>query len=244
MRGKTSSNSNSHRGVNIEQDSTQVSYLISIKIHQPKIRIKIPKLIVKTMRFNPTETNNKNTSVDCAESPKTTLFSKPRKLLLSTTKVGSIFTSVFHNKKHQQPQPPEGSSSNNKCLDCGNIPAKYSRENSGSLKKKRSNNAPTMAGKLTQKVLLPGSKKRVEVEEPMVIGKQESSGKLVRVVSSTVVQTRRNKLRKFNKKDLEKGKDGDVELCKKRILMGGKCKPLNISGTLHYDNNGILLPDE
>ncbi|KAF8015965.1 hypothetical protein BT93_H1497 [Corymbia citriodora subsp. variegata] len=36
---------------------------------------------------------------------------------------------------------------------------------------------------------------------------------------------------------------GEVELCKKRILMGRRCKPLNCSGTLQYDNDGILLPE-
>ncbi|KAK4427626.1 hypothetical protein Salat_1531600 [Sesamum alatum] len=37
---------------------------------------------------------------------------------------------------------------------------------------------------------------------------------------------------------------GELELCKKRILMGEKCRPLNISGTLHYDKNGVLLPED
>lgn len=35
-----------------------------------------------------------------------------------------------------------------------------------------------------------------------------------------------------------------LELCKKRILMGSKCKPLNASGVLRYDENGILVPEE
>ncbi|KAG8363871.1 hypothetical protein BUALT_Bualt19G0067600 [Buddleja alternifolia] len=35
----------------------------------------------------------------------------------------------------------------------------------------------------------------------------------------------------------------EVELCKKRILMGIKCRPLNLSGKLQYDKNGILLPE-
>ncbi|KAL7097041.1 hypothetical protein ACP275_10G117900 [Erythranthe tilingii] len=36
----------------------------------------------------------------------------------------------------------------------------------------------------------------------------------------------------------------ELELCKKRILMGEKCRPLNRSGALHYDEHGILLPDD
>ncbi|KAL9236295.1 hypothetical protein vseg_010983 [Gypsophila vaccaria] len=36
--------------------------------------------------------------------------------------------------------------------------------------------------------------------------------------------------------------DKRVELCKKKILMGEKCKP--ISGRLLYDENGVLVPEE
>ncbi|KAL7120060.1 hypothetical protein ACP275_02G099700 [Erythranthe tilingii] len=36
----------------------------------------------------------------------------------------------------------------------------------------------------------------------------------------------------------------ELELCKKRILMGEKCRPLNRSGALHYDEHGILLPED
>ncbi|KAG6427198.1 hypothetical protein SASPL_111439 [Salvia splendens] len=38
-------------------------------------------------------------------------------------------------------------------------------------------------------------------------------------------------------------KEPPEELCKKRILMGEKCRALNLSGVLHYDNQGILLPE-
>ncbi|EOA22247.1 hypothetical protein CARUB_v10002836mg, partial [Capsella rubella] len=33
------------------------------------------------------------------------------------------------------------------------------------------------------------------------------------------------------------------ELCKKRILMGERCKPINKSGVLQYGGDGILLPE-
>lgn len=42
----------------------------------------------------------------------------------------------------------------------------------------------------------------------------------------------------------ETKKAEEVELCKKRILLGEKCRPLNPSGVLHYDDNGILLPED
>ncbi|KAL7585007.1 hypothetical protein Lser_V15G46344 [Lactuca serriola] len=38
--------------------------------------------------------------------------------------------------------------------------------------------------------------------------------------------------------------DGRVELCKMRIIMGKRCRPLNVSGALHYDEDGILVPED
>ncbi|MCD7446460.1 hypothetical protein HAX54_007773 [Datura stramonium] len=43
--------------------------------------------------------------------------------------------------------------------------------------------------------------------------------------------------------DEKEQEEVELELCKKRILMGGKCRPLSASGSLHYDQNGILLPE-
>ncbi|XVF57548.1 hypothetical protein PTKIN_Ptkin06aG0214700 [Pterospermum kingtungense] len=42
---------------------------------------------------------------------------------------------------------------------------------------------------------------------------------------------------------LVRGKSEKHELCKKRILMGVKCRPLNHSGRIQYDQNGVLVPD-
>ncbi|KAM7274414.1 hypothetical protein ACFE04_029078 [Oxalis oulophora] len=42
----------------------------------------------------------------------------------------------------------------------------------------------------------------------------------------------------------EKYSGDDDQLCKKRILMGEKCKPLGNSGKLEYDEDGVLLPDD
>ncbi|XP_022033061.1 uncharacterized protein LOC110934182 [Helianthus annuus] len=48
-------------------------------------------------------------------------------------------------------------------------------------------------------------------------------------------------MRMHEAKDVE---DGSLELCKKRIIMGRKCRPLNVSGALHYDKNGVLVPED
>ncbi|XP_010529026.1 PREDICTED: uncharacterized protein LOC104806006 [Tarenaya hassleriana] len=38
--------------------------------------------------------------------------------------------------------------------------------------------------------------------------------------------------------------DDDDELCKRRILMGGKCKPLQLSGLLNPSDNGFLFHEK
>ncbi|XP_050273878.1 uncharacterized protein LOC126716884 [Quercus robur] len=91
-----------------------------------------------------------------------------------------------------------------------------------------------------------------------LIGKQGSSGHLIRVPSK-ILTTRKKlrvarSLRKKMNKQFERGSEeendgkdkeekGELELCKKRILMGEKCRPLGFSGTLQYDKDGILLPE-
>ncbi|KAJ8529573.1 hypothetical protein K7X08_036408 [Anisodus acutangulus] len=49
--------------------------------------------------------------------------------------------------------------------------------------------------------------------------------------------------RECKHEDEEEQEKVELELCKKRILMGGKCRLLSASGSLHYDQNGILLPE-
>ncbi|KAF8099388.1 hypothetical protein N665_0245s0065 [Sinapis alba] len=50
------------------------------------------------------------------------------------------------------------------------------------------------------------------------------------------------RLRRRRRRSLREG-IGEVELCKKRILMGERCKPINRSGVLQYDGDGILVPE-
>ncbi|KAL1212785.1 hypothetical protein V5N11_021336 [Cardamine amara subsp. amara] len=56
------------------------------------------------------------------------------------------------------------------------------------------------------------------------------------------LKTRKRKRRLRRRRSLSEGM-GEKELCKKRILMGERCKPMNKSGVLHYDGDGILLPE-
>lgn len=85
------------------------------------------------------------------------------------------------------------------------------------------------------------------------IGKQENSCNLDRINELRKLRkgkfTGKKSKKRVEEEHREKEGDeiedtGDDELCKKRILMGEKCKPLNASGALHYDKNGVLLPEQ
>ncbi|XP_010524850.1 PREDICTED: uncharacterized protein LOC104802786 [Tarenaya hassleriana] len=72
--------------------------------------------------------------------------------------------------------------------------------------------------------------------------KMDSLREIKRVSSSIMTIARRLKARAIEKVR-EHAIGEEEELCKKRILMGEKCRPLNRSGTLLYDGDGILLPE-
>ena len=83
-------------------------------------------------------------------------------------------------------------------------------------------------------------------------GEQERSKQLARIPSRRCSSHKKRRHAKLKlKKGIQQGKEseeedeesGGIELCKKKILMGGKYRPLNKSGTLQYDENGILLPE-
>ncbi|CAL0300113.1 unnamed protein product [Lupinus luteus] len=55
---------------------------------------------------------------------------------------------------------------------------------------------------------------------------------------------RRKVTKQYKQKGDEYGnEDIGEEPCKKRILMGVRCKPLSCSGILRYDEDGIFLPE-
>ncbi|RID43598.1 hypothetical protein BRARA_I00448 [Brassica rapa] len=57
------------------------------------------------------------------------------------------------------------------------------------------------------------------------------------------LKTRRRRKRRQRRSVSFSESNGDEELCKKRILMGERCKPINRSGVLQYDGDGILVPE-
>lgn len=162
----------------------------------------------------------------------------------SARKVSSVFTNPF--AKHKSPEKSSSSKSN------------------GASKLRLPKARLPLLSFLTRKKSLKKLMKR-ETDTAGVdgVGKQESSGQLVPVPDSKLILTDPRKWRvarsiirracNMKTRGEEYGEDSkqedgrkasEDELCKKRILMGGKCKPLSISGTLHYDRNGILSTDD
>ncbi|XP_021283035.1 uncharacterized protein LOC110415666 [Herrania umbratica] len=69
-----------------------------------------------------------------------------------------------------------------------------------------------------------------------VMGKQEKKSS----TSRTTPTTRRKLKIAWSMKKMMGGATEKQELCKKRILMGVRCRPI---ATIQYDENGVLLPD-
>ncbi|KAL3515995.1 hypothetical protein ACH5RR_022897 [Cinchona calisaya] len=79
------------------------------------------------------------------------------------------------------------------------------------------------------------------------------AGKLTRIPSRRSCSRKKGRHAKFMlNKVIQQGEESEkeeeesrgIELCKKKILMGEKCRPLNKSGILQYDENGFLLLEE
>ncbi|XP_058215851.1 uncharacterized protein LOC131326948 [Rhododendron vialii] len=208
----------------IAQSKTTLSSFINITFPQPKIRIKLPKLLAKTLRrrnpkkcndtrnANDSKKNNNNRSIKTGN-----IFSK---------KVGSIVSNVFGNKK------PATKSSGRKDV-IGN------EETGDTEEAKTEAKAP---------LHLPEN-----FDERN--GKQVSSSNLIRVPNRKIRRGRSVRKKEITdrakgnenegkkEEEEERGEEEEEELCKKRILMGQKCRPLHQSGLLHYDENGVLLPE-
>ncbi|KAF7142639.1 hypothetical protein RHSIM_Rhsim05G0136000 [Rhododendron simsii] len=204
----------------IAQSKTTLSSFINITFPQPKIRIKLPKLLAKTLRRrNPRKCNDTGNANDSKKKNNNNRSTKPGNIF--SKRVGSIVSNVFGNMK------PAAKSSGRKD-EIGN-------EETGEAK--------------------------MEAKEPLHLpenfdernGKHISSSNLIRVPNRKVRRGRSVRKKEVTdrvegnenewEKEEEEERGEEEELCKKRILMGQKCRPLHQSGLLHYDENGVLLPE-
>ncbi|GMP40059.1 hypothetical protein CsSME_00010651 [Camellia sinensis var. sinensis] len=213
-------------------NSSSSSSFIIIRIsHQKIIRIKIPKLLSKTIMHKTTITSNINGNVnqtngadeDNNNKTKKRSWPKPRNLL--PKKVSFMACNIFCGNK-KPPSPPSLPLQDGNELEIGNKMEERGVEPkiSGSVK----NTSSSCSSKKVS-----SSSKFIRDSNIMIRKARSGGGERKKVI----------KKRDEEEKNGEREEEEAEELCKKRILMGEKCRPLNLSGALHYDKNGVLLPE-
>ncbi|XVE63098.1 hypothetical protein DITRI_Ditri06bG0172500 [Diplodiscus trichospermus] len=260
-------------GVFVPPDS-QLSYVLSITLPQPTIRIKIPKVLVKAMqKRNLTSTENDEKGIRIKKKILAESKNSFRK------KVGLVFSNLFgKNKSANSDSKGENSevhgdgdgegmkNSKNIVGKSEKITGKISTEDQSSNDGVQQMAAAETDEKQKER---PKSRRTFPKRNDEM---EQNTGKLNNVDGSTVGENGGNTVgpKGGNPKDLPwfrstrqssnrkpkivrsmknmssvlvGGKSGKNELCKKRILMGVRCRPLNHSGKIEYDENGILLPE-
>ncbi|KAM7474191.1 hypothetical protein LguiB_021434 [Lonicera macranthoides] len=228
---------------------------------QQKRGISIHKLLVNTMqRKNHHQSkHNKETenSIPFKEKKskkkkrKNKKWAKPKTLL--PKKVGSILCNVFGRKKSEKgicsatindvKRPNFWSPSLKEILEMEN------QEELDNRKKLKEKSILSLSFSDFFRKKSSNRSNSDQVGAKLLMGKQENGSKLARNPSGNRKIRRGRSMRKKVVKQSKERENEEVErqedeLCKKRILKGVKCRPLNLSGDLHYDRNGVLLPEE
>ncbi|KAJ6384591.1 hypothetical protein OIU78_027825 [Salix suchowensis] len=292
---KKEENPNTCRDIIASNDlpNSQRCNVSSITPPEPKIRIRIPKLLAKTMQRRSDDCITDH--LDDHTRAKKERVVQPKSLL--PQKLGLFFSSVFGKKKSPKASSKvhkngDGYKSDVAVVDGGlhdgdqplevapksplhllEIEEEEEEGENGKPAIERRENKPSRAADMYLKVSFPflsfftkytglnffrgktitdhtvlrrqGTSHNLASGARMSetpAGRQESSGNLLRN-PSTVPSTRGKIGGKPGQAGEESREESGDELCKKRILMGEKCKPLNLSGSLHYDEDGILLPE-
>ncbi|KAJ4719381.1 hypothetical protein OWV82_007368 [Melia azedarach] len=269
--------SDSSTSSKFQQPNSPLSYFFSISIAQahPKIRIKIPKMLGKSMQRRSCDFPGS----DGQENHKRDMKKRVMSRRIFTEKVGLMFCKVFGQKKISGTRPNDENGdicSNGDCtsgfLEEGKEPEMswenvevddiQSSRNYVHGEEKQSGNAGAVD---------EGRKQRRQQQASIVYNKKpnffnkkkngfsffRSNCRSSNCSANVVVGTTDFLIGKLERSPPESPRlqsrimttsqklkiaEGE-ELCKKRILMGGKCRPLNTSGILQYDKDGILLPD-
>ena len=278
--------------------NSHFSYVLSITLPQPTIRIKIPKVLVKAMqRRNQARSENDENGSKIKSKYWVTSTKSFR------NKVGSMFSNVFGKKKsletdskgenghevhsngddeemkklknmiervdmesekitrksseddggQQMALATEFEMSEKEMLDAGDEEKekpKSRRTYSKTLSKRKINNVDdSIVGNTDlSTVACVGDKDASTFGTKGIVSlkQAENSNDLPRFRSKTLTSHRKLKTDWSMKKMtsvLMGGKSEKRELCKKRILMGRRCRPLNHSGIIQYDENGVLIPE-
>ncbi|GLT94852.1 hypothetical protein SLE2022_125690 [Rubroshorea leprosula] len=213
---------------NSSQAALTFFFSIAVADH-PKIRIKIPKVLVKAVLRKGNENNTGHGGDQGERKKRKRKLGKLKRII--PRKVCSMLSNVFSGGKSQE--------------------RRYTDEWRVG-KEKRGNKFRPM------EQAFKGKNNGGEGSDGMVIvGKQGRSRRLNSrtLLSYWKMKKGRSSMRgnwgnfkQINGGETEQEEEGEeeeeeYELCKRRILMGGRCRPLNPSGFLQYDKDGILVPD-
>ncbi|CAI9764249.1 unnamed protein product [Fraxinus pennsylvanica] len=224
-------------------DPTTISM---ISLPQPKMRVKFPKLLMKSMqRRNHKCTDESN--VDQEKASKNGDFLSERIGFIILNACGSKKAQEMSSSSNQPEETDNADDSNFKNVQDSVAEQEITfdeildaKESAGLEDKndKKPVKMPTKISKfIRNRISFPFRK--LKLDEKINSGASEKN-------SSLNLDERKRVAEKLIIRDGEEEEEerSEMELCKKRILMGEKCRPLNLSGALHYDTDGILLPEE
>lgn len=254
------------RNHRIPQDPSLSYVILNINIPNSKIRIKKPNLPSKTSLPN----SNNSHYHDKSKTKKWPRYLFSKKVCSIFTKLRNKSSKINSNNKGDRSVYVSNCSGNDtkdswlireKKSNALELQDKRTQKMHIRLRKgvkfikgriKKTNGTINVCGCTTYKA---ESCEKVAASSSLMIMSQES---LSRVPSKSIEANKELRIEqptskeatKQTEEDTEQNYNEDVqglngeELCKKRILMGVKCRPLNSSGILHYDHSGLLLPEE
>ncbi|CAH9087444.1 unnamed protein product [Cuscuta europaea] len=229
-------------------------------LHSPQIigfRLRTPRLLVKVVNGRKRRRRrSRHGSNDAAERKKS--LSEPGGNLLLPVKTGSVFCSTFFSRNQAADDEKLGKSKSiknilgfkGKNIQCRESLEKSTKsthylflsrtgKNGGGSSAKEPIFCFRFSGLLRWKKRLRFSFRKWRITGGIGTSCMGMASQRRNRGYYTQIQSIRNP----EEADDEEEKEEGIELCKKRILMGDRCKPLSISGRLNYDKNGVLLPE-
>ncbi|CAH9073887.1 unnamed protein product [Cuscuta epithymum] len=236
-------------------------------LHSPQIigfRLRTPRLLVKVVNGRKRRRRSRHGSNDAAERKKS--WSESGGNLLVPVKTGSVFCSTFFSRNQAADEEKLGKSKSIKnilefkgenrtkadiqcreSLEKSNKSTHYlflsrTGKNGGGSSAKEPIFCFRFSGLLGWKKRLRFSFRKWRITGGIGTSCMGMAG-LAAQRRNRGYYTQIQSIRSPEEADEEEEKEEGIELCKKRILMGDRCKPLSISGRLNYDQNGVLLPE-
>ncbi|KAJ9681818.1 hypothetical protein PVL29_017948 [Vitis rotundifolia] len=219
-------------------DSSESDMIDFFPIPQPKRTVKVPKVMVRG--------NGQNGGGD--DRKKQRKWEAPARFV--SKKLGLVMSSVFGSRKPPEKscsKPAKGEEKSQASLvkETGGEKGKSLKE--GVMAHRRQTGSLSFPSFFCKKTGLKLFRSKIKScvshgrNRSVRIAKLKEAGSvnLAKVLSRrTVRRRRRRRAPKLGggEEENEDPEGGDAELCKKRILMGGRCRPLSFSGIYIYPN--------